>query len=364
MEVDSFAMNGGDGPTGYFVNSRFQRIQCDEAKALLQCSIQKHLVLPLDSKMSISKPVFRIADLGCSVGPNTFASVDSIIDAVTSEYKAKCLDSKIPEFQVFFNDQARNDFNTLFRNLPAERAYTAAGIPGSFHGRLFPMASVDIFHSASALHWLSGVPDEVKDPLSPAWNRGKVTYVESAPEVAEAYKAQFQKDIMEFFNARAMEIADNGLLAILMLCRPEGTAVSCSVAMDMFECLGHTLVDMVNEGLIEEALVDSFNMPLFFPTASEMTEVISEIQGIRTEVVEEIQCLREKSMLGDTSTMSLQLRAITEEILNKHFGPGIIDTIFQRMPQKFEEYLRSPSFAAEKLQNLFLLVKKVTVSSG
>lgn len=212
----------------------------------MKCSIQKHLVLPLDSD-STSNRVFRIADLGCSVGPNTFACVETIIESVVSEYKAKCPELKLPEFQVFFNDQVRNDFNTLFRNLPSKRLYTAAGVPGSFHSRLFPKASVDLFHSAFALHWLTGIPDEVKSPISPAYNRGRVTYAESAPEVAEAYKARFKKDIRAFLDARSIEIADNGLLVILMPCRPEGTAASGSLIMESVECLGHALMDMVKE---------------------------------------------------------------------------------------------------------------------
>lgn len=223
-----------------------QGTQSDQAKVILTSSIRKHLVLPTNSD-SASNRVFRIADLGCSVGPNTFASIDTIIGSVVSEYRTKCLGPEIPEFQVFFNDQVSNDFNTLFRNLPPERAYTAAGVPGSFHGRLFPESSVDLFHSAFALHWLPGVPDEVTRPVSPAWNGGKVTYAESAPEVAKAYKAQFRKDIGAFFKERSTEMVDNGLLAILMPCRPQGTAPSRSVLMAGFECVGHALADMAKE---------------------------------------------------------------------------------------------------------------------
>lgn len=60
-----------------------QRTHSDQAKVLLSCSILKHLVLPPDSK-SMSNQVFCIADLGCSVDPNTFASIETIIKSVVS----------------------------------------------------------------------------------------------------------------------------------------------------------------------------------------------------------------------------------------------------------------------------------------
>ncbi|KAL0409410.1 UNVERIFIED_CONTAM: Farnesoic acid carboxyl-O-methyltransferase, partial [Sesamum radiatum] len=50
---------------------------------------------------------------------------------------------------VFFNDKVGNDFNTLFSSLPSERLYYATGVPGSFHGRLLPKASLHFAYSSS-----------------------------------------------------------------------------------------------------------------------------------------------------------------------------------------------------------------------
>ena len=62
-----------------------------------------------------------VADLGCSTGPNTFISVQNIIEAIKLKYISKGENTETPKFMVFFNDQLSNDFNTLFISLPLNR---------------------------------------------------------------------------------------------------------------------------------------------------------------------------------------------------------------------------------------------------
>ena len=115
---------------------------------------------------------FVVVDLGCSSGDNTIYIVNVIIKHMTKRYEA--LGQEPPEFSAFFSDLPSNDFNTLFQLLPPlanygggsmeeclaadnHRSYFAAGVPGSFYRRLFPAKSIDVFHSAFSLHWLSQV---------------------------------------------------------------------------------------------------------------------------------------------------------------------------------------------------------------
>lgn len=112
---------------------------------------------------------FVVADLGCSCGSNTIYMVDFIIQHMTKRHVEAGREP--PEFSAFFSDLPSNDFNTLFQLLPpyggdsmeeclasdTHRSYFAAGVPGTFHRRLFPAKSVDVFYSAFSLHWLSQV---------------------------------------------------------------------------------------------------------------------------------------------------------------------------------------------------------------
>lgn len=131
--------------------------------------------------------------MGSSTGPNTFFVVQNIVDAIELKYQQS--KNEIPEFQVFFNDHVSNDFNTLFKAFPAKRKYLAAGVPSSFYGRLFPKASIHIFHSSTSVHWLFEVPKEITDKTSPAWNKGRISYTNSGKEVVEVYATQHAMDM-------------------------------------------------------------------------------------------------------------------------------------------------------------------------
>ena len=205
----------------------------------------------LDIEKLSPSTTIRVADLGCSVGPNTFFAVQNILEAIQLKYCQKSqglLNSQIPEFQVFFNDHSSNDFNTLFLSLPpADRRYHAAGVPGSFYSRLFPTHSLHIVHVSCAIHWLSGVPKEVVDRTSPAWNKGRIHYSRASDEVVEAYSAQWAEDMALFLQARAQEIADGGLMILIFPARPDETPhsqVSSNVSLNVLEAC---LIDMAKK---------------------------------------------------------------------------------------------------------------------
>ncbi|KAL6269795.1 hypothetical protein ACE6H2_026706 [Prunus campanulata] len=322
--AEEFPMTGGDGPNSYAKNSNAAAKAADGAKAMLVAAIFENL----DIEILQSRPTtFRIADLGCSVGPNTFIQVDNIIDAVSQKYhkKSKVQSAgELPEFQVYFSDLVSNDFNYLFATLPRDRQYFTAGVPGSFHGRLFPEASLNFVYSAYALHWLSKIPDELRDINSPAFNKGRILYGNAPYEVGQAYSAQYAKDIKSFFHARGQELAPGGLMVLLIPGRPHGTLPAQNSLAPYFQPLESTLADMVNEGLLSEDKFDSFNLPVYCPSVEELRALIEENGCFDILTLESI------GQVPFSLPSAQGCRAGTESILRKHLGDEIIEPLFDR----------------------------------
>ncbi|XP_039170497.1 loganic acid O-methyltransferase-like [Eucalyptus grandis] len=158
--VESFPMNDGDGVYSYLHNSCMQRRGIDVAVKMIVEAITEKLDVEL---LLSSSSIFRIVDSGCSVGPNTCFVVERVTESIKLKYQCQGLDLKNLEFQAFLNDQVTNDFNMLFKSLPMEKTYHVSVVPGSFHGRLSPKASLQFIHSSYALQWLLRVPPQVTE---------------------------------------------------------------------------------------------------------------------------------------------------------------------------------------------------------
>ncbi|XP_050379099.1 loganic acid O-methyltransferase-like [Argentina anserina] len=330
---EAFPMKGGDGPNSYFKNSIYQRGAVDVAKQILNNEIAEKL----DVEILLPSNTFSLADLGCSVGPNTFSAVDNILEAVRLKYQCQGLDSQIPEFQVFFNDHTLNDFNMLFKSLPPNRQYYAAGVPGSFHGRIFPNNSIHLFHSSSTNHWLSRVPKELVNKNCPAWNKGEIHYSNSTDEVVKAYEAQYAEDMECFLHTRSQEIVSGGLMVLIIPGRPNGTPHSKTLPNMMLQLLGTSLMEMARKGVVVEDKVDSFNIPAYYMSPQELEAAVERNGCFNIEKIENLP-----SPLGDgaaigTRVLAYHMRAASEGLIKQQFGEEILDELFDLFCKKLEQ---------------------------
>ncbi|TVU09499.1 hypothetical protein EJB05_42975, partial [Eragrostis curvula] len=130
-------MEGGHGETSYINNSQVQSRNLQMVVHVLKETLDRIRFPPRPEKLMTA------ADLGCSCGQNTVFVADVIVQHMTQLYVSR--GHAAPEFCFYFSDLRSNDFNTLFHLLPdrsksaaAGAGYFGAGVPGSFHERLFP----------------------------------------------------------------------------------------------------------------------------------------------------------------------------------------------------------------------------------
>ncbi|XP_054794695.1 loganic acid O-methyltransferase-like isoform X3 [Prosopis cineraria] len=354
---ESYAMKGGEGPHSYAQNSNFQRSAIEAAKKLLQGAIADNFDLKIICAASTTNPIC-IADLGCSTGPNTFIAAQNIMEAI--ELQCKSQKQSVQEFFVFFNDQASNDFNTLFQKLPPNKKYFAAGVPGSFYGRLFPRQSLHVVHSSASLSWLSKLPKELTDRSCDAWNKGKIYYTNAPKEVEDAYKSQFKMDLETFLQARAQEVVGNGIVILLIPAAHDVIDFSVDLYGGKdYELLGSCLMDMAKLGLVSEEKVDTFNVPTYFPHVKDLKKMLESNEDFSVEKMDSFDC--HSSIQPNLEGHVSQCRAVLEVLIGKHFGDGVVDELFARFAEKVMESPEVMNLQKLKLLMLFVVLKRKQV---
>ncbi|KDO44108.1 hypothetical protein CISIN_1g017702mg [Citrus sinensis] len=356
--TEAYPMVGGDDAYSYANNSTYQRGVVDAAKELISEAIADKLDLKILGFDDTLKP-FKIADLGCSVGPNTLLAVQNIIEAIELKFQRTTNLHQKPsalEFQVFLNDHSDNDFNTLFKSLPHARKYFAAGLPGSFHSRLFPRSSIHFVHTSYALHWLSKVPKEIVDPCSPAWNKGSIQCSESNIEVVRAYSTQYKNDMESFLNARAEELVPGGLMVLILAAVvPDGIPLSNSYVGVFNNILGSCFNDLAKMGVLSEEKVDSFNLPTYNATPKELEAIIRTNGNFTIEKMEKLSQPRRRITANEYAS---GIRAGIDGLIKKHFGDEFVDEIFNYFTTKVEENYSIIEEKIRNVSNLFISLKR------
>ena len=105
------------------------------------------------------------------------------------------------------------------------------------------------------------------------------------------------------------------------------------------------------QGVIEESMVDLFNIPLYFPSAKEVTYLIEREGSFIIRQIEELEISWDanfdngnKSLVFDKfergKYVATFIRAIAESMLVAHFGDSFdMDDLFHRLSLKVADYL-------------------------
>ncbi|CAL9073731.1 unnamed protein product [Musa textilis] len=352
------SMKGGRGETSYLKNSQAQARHARAMLHFLEATLSA-MKLPL-----LADGTFAVADLGCSCGTNTLFLMGIVVEHVSKMYAALGHDS--PEFQVFFSDLPCNDFNVLFQLLPPQlsssslaaakehRSYYAAGVPGSFYGRLFPSRSINVFNSTFSLHWLSQVPERVTDKRSPAYNRGRVFVHGASADTVAAYKQQFQADLASFLRARAVEMTVGGVMFLVCLGRTSIDPADQGGAGFLFGAhFQDAWNDLVEEasthshrGLLDSEKRDSFNIPVYAAFLREFEDVVKAEGSLS---INKLQVVKGASPLvvdhpEDASEVGRALanscRSVAGVLVEAHIGERLSEELFGRLELRAARHAR------------------------
>ncbi|CAA0820694.1 S-adenosyl-L-methionine-dependent methyltransferases superfamily protein [Striga hermonthica] len=309
--------------------------------------------------------LFRVADLGCSFGPNALFVIWRIIGKIEELCKENGYGLG-PELEVFLNDLPENDFNNVFMMLPefyqklnnnhentnnmdviSQRPKTFIyGLPGSFYGRLVPRNSLNFVHSSYGLQWRSQVPQGLEN------NRENIHHaMASPPDVFAAYYSQFKRDFTTFLESRAVEMVVGARMVLTFVSRSVEDR-STKDEQQHLKLLSDTLIDMVQEGLVKEADLHSFNFPIYTPSKQEVETLVRENGSFNLDRLEGFFLPWDSSHVKHDNDYeagvdkfergrlaSIRVRAYSEPILVSHFGKSIMDDLFARYAKKMAEHL-------------------------
>ncbi|KAL2337893.1 hypothetical protein Fmac_012339 [Flemingia macrophylla] len=361
-------MNSGVGETSYAKNSMLQKKVMLKVKPILDESIKKLL-----SSTNFGSNL-RMADLGCSSGSNAFVVLYDIITIINNTKVSLNRDAPAYVLQVYLNDLFENDFNNITKLLPNfYQKITETGdkvskcfvytTPGNFFGRLFPNNYMHFFHSSYSLHWLSQAPEELTKGVE-ALNKGN-TYITttSSPTVYKAYFEQFQRDFKLFLGSRYDELKPCGIMVLTFIGREKAHEISSPWVV-----IGMVLKDMVLEGLVEEAKLDSFNLPIYGPTIEEVRQVIETegsfiLETLKTFKIgwdanfeEEVgDYVLDNKMRGEFIAKSI--RSVFEPLLTAEFGKDIMGELFSRFGEKVAQLIELDTL---EYTNLVMSMRKAS----
>nr|KJB33840.1 hypothetical protein B456_006G033500 [Gossypium raimondii] len=341
-------MNPADHEISYANNSFYQKEVLAKVRPIVEEAIT-------DMLKKIGVPTcMKVVDMGCASGPNTFQAISHVIDTV----HGMCQQEELPEFEVLLNDLPGNDFNSVFKCF-------IRGVAGSFYHRLFPSTSLHFVHSSNGLHWLSKLPVGLEN------NKGNICMARSSPpNIFKAYANQLQEDFTNFLSSRSKEIICQGCMVLTFVVRRNPNP---SHEHHCLELLAKSLLDLVAQGIVKEADVDSFNLPVYLPYKEEVVEIVEkegsfEIKQLQlfimdTDPLSKDEKVRNKEFyvkMGNNIVNTF--KAGLKPILYCHFGDAILDELFRKFASHVAD---DPNSSMHQMVTLVVsLTKKIVLSKG
>ncbi|KAE8717822.1 hypothetical protein F3Y22_tig00110020pilonHSYRG00112 [Hibiscus syriacus] len=272
-----------------------------------------------DTFKKIVPSCMKVADLGCSSGPNTFYTISIVVNTVHGIRKREQL--KLPEFEVLLNDTPENDFNSVFKLVPdfIEMLKKEKGE--------MVQESCFIGGVAACGFFLSKTISNQKPPVCTLFLWDSLAL--KGPCWIGEQQEEHRHDKIKSSQWR-----------MVLTCNARETPEPSKEDYGLEQFAAKSLLDLVAQGVVKEEDVDSFNLPLYSPCKEEIAEIIKregpfEINTLQVFEVDKDPLLRQllcnKDCIEIGNFFANSARAVLEPIICSHFGEAIIDKLFMRL---------------------------------
>ena len=226
------------------------------------------LILSTLDSMNISnnQDCFTFSDMGTADGGTSIKMVENFILA---------LQKITPDINIniVYSDQPKNDFNGLVQtvlglghfNSYQDRTKNVYPLfsANSFYKQILPNNTLDFGFSATAMHWLSNKPCDIKDHVHMVGAEGEQYF---------SFSAQAKNDWETILLNRARELRSGGQLVLLNFCRDDnGNYLGNTTGVNMFNNFAQIWNDFMDKGLIRDNEYQKMTLPQYYNTVEEFS---------------------------------------------------------------------------------------------
>lgn len=292
--------------------------------------------------------VFRVTDMGAADGGTSLDMWRRVLDRVRALVPSRPI-------EIIYTDLPRNDFSQTFQIVhgqTGEETYLSS-VPDvfvlasatSFHEAILPPGTLDLGFSATASHYITGVPCTIGD---------HVHMVGAAPDERRAFENKGAADWETMLVRRAIEMKPGARLCLFNFGIDEaGRYLGNTGGVNMFDMFARLWKGMRDEGLITADEFTNTNFPQCYRTQAQFVAPLNDPDspvykaGLRLEHVESrvVRCPFERDFTengGNAADFARDyiptLRSWSEPTFVNGLNPdrpvdeksGIIDTFYQR----------------------------------
>jgi len=220
-------------------------------------------VLAALSAIDLQTDSWCFSDMGCADGGTSLDLWRNVVQHIRSTDKS--------DIQIIYADQARNDFNALVKILHGLTQFEsyldehdnvhALESGSSFYSQILPINSLDLGFSATAMHWLSQKPCNIKNHVHMvgADSTDRATFAKQAADDWETILLR-----------RARELKVGGKLVLVNFCIDEqGQYLGNTGGVNMFDNFNANWQQFVDDKLIDNIEYAGMTLPQYYNTTDE-----------------------------------------------------------------------------------------------